>query len=253
MLSRISDAKNKRLGPESFDAHATSYADRTIAKIFRRYEEIMKEYNALDFDDLLLAMLRVLEEREDVREDLRARFRYVMVDEYQDTNRPQYEIANLLAGKNGNLCVVGDPDQSIYKWRGADIRNILDFERDFPDAVTVKLERNYRSTQVILDAASAVVSHNRGRKDKVLWTDQAGGAPIVTYRGADELDEADFIVKVVRRRFRPTTPPRPPSSTAPTRSRGRWKTACARPASRIRCSAAPASTNAARSRTHWPT
>ena len=100
---------------------------------------------------------------------------------------------------HGNLCVVGDPDQSIYKWRGADVKNILDFERDFPDAVTVKLERNYRSTQVILDAASAVVSHNRGRKDKVLWTDQAGGAPIVTYRGADELDEADFIVKVVRR------------------------------------------------------
>ncbi len=138
-----------------------------------------------------------------------------------------------------NLCVVGDPDQSIYKWRGADIRNILDFERDFPDAVTVKLERNYRSTQVILDAASAVISHNRDRKDKRLWTDQAGGAPIVTYRGVDELDEADFIVKVGaaggagRLRGRGRRPL--PHQRAVARHRRR---ACAPPASPTRSSAA---------------
>ena len=134
-----------------------------------------------------------------VRERYARRFRFAMVDEYQDTNRPQYLLVKQLVSVHSNLCVVGDPDQSIYKWRGADLRNILDFEHDFPDAVTVKLERNYRSTQVILDAASAVVRNNRGRKDKVLWTDQAGGAPIVTFRGADELDEADFIVRIVRR------------------------------------------------------
>jgi DNA helicase-2/ATP-dependent DNA helicase PcrA len=122
-----------------------------------------------------------------------------MIDEYQDTNRPQYLLVKQLVSVHGNLCVVGDPDQSIYKWRGADLRNILDFERDFPAATTVKLERNYRSTQVILDAASAVVRHNKDRKDKVLWTDRAGGAPIVVYRGADELDEADFVVRVIRK------------------------------------------------------
>ena len=187
-----------------------------------------------------------------MRERYARRFRFAMIDEYQDTNRPQYLLVKQLVSVHGNLCVVGDPDQSIYKWRGADVKNILDFEHDFPDAVTVKLERNYRSTQVILDAASAVVSHNRGRKDKVLWTDQAGGAPIVTYRGADELDEADFIVQDHPAQLStPTARPRRRCCIAPMRSRERSKTGCAWPASPTRCSAAPGSTSARRSRTRW--
>src|SRR5262249_52747921 len=125
-------------------------------------------------------------------------FRFVMVDEYQDTNRPQYLLIRRLAETYRNLCVVGDPDQSIYKWRGADLRNILDFEEDFGDAKIVKLERNYRSTQIILDAATAVISQNRNRKDKRLWTDRQGGDRIVYYRGGDELEEADFITRTAR-------------------------------------------------------
>ena len=133
-----------------------------------------------------------------MRERYARKFQFVMVDEYQDTNRPQYLLIKQVAGAHRNLAVVGDPDQSIYKWRGADLRNILDFETDFPESVVVRLERNYRSTQVILDAASAVISNNRNRKEKTLWTDRKGGAKIVYFRGADELEEADYITKVAR-------------------------------------------------------
>ncbi len=163
------------------------------------YLKALTDASAVDFDDLLLKAVELFDKVPAVRERYARRFRFAMIDEYQDTNRPQYLLVKQLVSVHHNLCVVGDPDQSIYKWRGADVKNILDFKHDFPRAVTVKLERNYRSTQVILDAASAVVSRNSGREDKRLWTDQAGGAPIVTYRGADELDEADFIVKVVRK------------------------------------------------------
>src|SRR5207237_3715344 len=137
-----------------------------------------------------------------VRDKYANKFVHVMVDEYQDTNRPQYLLIQRLAGHHRNLCVVGDPDQSIYKWRGADLRNILDFEHDFPEARIVKLERNYRSTQVILDAASAVISQNRNRKDKRLYTERKGGAKIRYYRAADDLDEAEFIARTAR-----TAPP----------------------------------------------
>ncbi len=198
VLSRISHAKNRMEGPDSF-TNAWNFRDREIGKLYQGYLDALRDASALDFDDLLLKVVELFDTVPAVRERYARRFRFAMVDEYQDTNRPQYLLVKQLVSVHGNLCVVGDPDQSIYKWRGADVNNILDFERDFPDATTVKLERNYRSTQVILDAASAVVSHNRGRKDKVLWTDQAGGAPIVTYRGADELDEADFIVRIIRR------------------------------------------------------
>ena len=158
----------------------------------------MKDASALDFDDLLLKTVDLFENSIAVRQKYSQQFRFVMVDEYQDTNRPQYMLIRRLAEVYRNLCVVGDPDQSIYKWRGADLRNILDFEQDFPEATTVKLERNYRSTQVILDAASAVISQNRNRKDKHLWTDQKGGARIVYFRGGDELEEADFITRTAR-------------------------------------------------------
>ena len=200
VLSRISHAKNRMEGPETF-ADTWNPRDKEIGRLYSGYLKALADASALDFDDLLLKTVELFDRVPAVRERYARRFRFAMIDEYQDTNRPQYLLVKQLVSVHGNLCVVGDPDQSIYKWRGADVKNILDFEHDFPDAVTVKLERNYRSTQVILDAASAVVSRNRGRKDKVLWTDQAGGAPIVTYRGADELDEADFIVRTIRRGF----------------------------------------------------
>jgi DNA helicase-2/ATP-dependent DNA helicase PcrA len=201
VLSRISHAKNRMEGPEVFTTSTWNPRDKEIGRLYAGYLKALADASAVDFDDLLLKTVELFDKAPAVRERYARRFRFAMIDEYQDTNRPQYLLVKQLVSVHGNLCVVGDPDQSIYKWRGADVNNILDFEHDFPDAVTVKLERNYRSTQVILDAASAVVRHNRGRKDKVLWTDQAGGAPIVTYRGADELDEADFIVRSIRRGF----------------------------------------------------
>ena len=198
-LSRISHAKNRMETPADV-AGASSWnrRDEQIAKVYAFYLNALKECNALDFDDLLLKTVDLFEQSEKVRTKYATQFKFVMVDEYQDTNRPQYLLIRRLAEAHRNLCVVGDPDQSIYKWRGADLRNILDFEHDFPEAVTVKLERNYRSTQIILDAASAVISQNRNRKDKHLWTDRKGGARITYYRGNDELEEADFITRSAR-------------------------------------------------------
>ena len=159
---------------------------------------MLRESNALDFDDLLLKTVELFDKAEHVRRRYASRFRYVMVDEYQDTNRPQYLLIKQLAGEHRNLAVVGDPDQSIYKWRGADLRNILDFEQDFPEATIVRLERNYRSTQIILDAASAVIQQNRNRKEKRLYTERKGGAKIVYFRGDDDLEEADFVGRTIR-------------------------------------------------------
>src|SRR5258706_4498930 len=198
-LSRISHAKNKMEGPDGVAGNAGwNRRDEHIAKIYAYYLNALKESNALDFDDLLLKTVELFEQSERVRSKYAQQFRFVMVDEYQDTNRPQYLLIRRLAAVHRNLCVVGDPDQSIYKWRGADLKNILDFERDFGDAHIVRLEQNYRSTQVILDAASAVISRNRNRKEKHLWTDRKGGARIVYFRGGDELEEADFITRTAR-------------------------------------------------------
>ncbi len=196
-LSRISHLRNRMEGPETLRG-TYNIRDEQIAKIYERYVTGLRDANALDFDDLLLRTVELFETSEQAREFYARKFRYVMIDEYQDTNRPQYMLIKRLAEFHRNLAVVGDPDQSIYKWRGADLRNILDFEQDFPEAATVRLEQNYRSTQVILDAASAVISQNRNRKDKRLWTDRQGGSKIVSYRGNDELEEADFIVRTVK-------------------------------------------------------
>jgi DNA helicase-2/ATP-dependent DNA helicase PcrA len=196
-LSRISQAKNRMEGPESLRGN-WNIRDEQIAKIYEKYLTALKDANALDFDDLLLKTVDLFEGSEQVREFYSRKFRFVMVDEYQDTNRPQYLLIRRLAEAYRNLAVVGDPDQSIYKWRGADLKNILDFEHDFGDAKIVRLEQNYRSTQVILDAASAVISQNRNRKEKRLWTDRAGGSKIVYFRGNDELEEADFITKSIK-------------------------------------------------------
>src|SRR5256886_372740 len=195
-LSRISHAKNRMEAPDAVEANAGwNRRDEHIAKIYAYYLNALNESNALDFDDLLLKTVELFEKAERVRTKYAEQFRFVMVDEYQDTNRPQYLLISRLAGLHRNLCVVGDPDQSIYKWRGADLRNILDFEHDFPEAKIVKLERNYRSTQVILDAATAVISMNRNRKAKRLWTDRKGGTRIRHFRGSDDLEEADFITR----------------------------------------------------------
>jgi DNA helicase II / ATP-dependent DNA helicase PcrA len=198
-LARISHAKNRMEGPEAIAANAGwNRKDEQIAKVYEYYLRALKDSNALDFDDLLLKTVDLFEQSAHVRSKYAEQFRFVMVDEYQDTNRPQYLLIRRLAEVHRNLAVVGDPDQSIYKWRGADLRNILDFEHDFPETTIVKLERNYRSTQVILDAASAVIRQNRNRKDKQLWTDRKGGHRIVYFRGGDELEEADFITRTAR-------------------------------------------------------
>ena len=197
-LARISQAKNRMETPQAIATAAWNPRDEQFAKVYARYATALTGSNALDFDDLLLKTVDLFQQSERVRTKYAEQFRFVMVDEYQDTNRPQYLLIRSLADVHRNLCVVGDPDQSIYKWRGADLRNILDFERDFPEARIVKLERNYRSTQIILDAASGVIRQNQNRKDKHLWTDRKGGDRIVYFRGTDELEEADFITRTAR-------------------------------------------------------
>ena len=195
--ARISEAKNRMEDAADIRASGHGFRDEQLARVYERYEAALAGANALDFDDLLLKTVALFDSSESARRRYTAQFRYVMVDEYQDTNRPQYELIRHLASHR-NLCVVGDPDQSIYKWRGADIRNILDFEKDFPETVIVRLERNYRSTQVILDAARGVISRNRSRPEKRLWTDRAAGDPVVCHRAQDELEEADFVVRRLR-------------------------------------------------------
>jgi DNA helicase-2/ATP-dependent DNA helicase PcrA len=195
VLGAISRAKNDMLDATFLADNAASYHERQVAKLARRYERALREAGALDFDDLLLQAVRLFEEAPEVLARYQQRWRYVHVDEYQDTNRPQYLWVKALAASHANLCVVGDDDQSIYAWRGADVTNILEFERDWPQATVVKLERNYRSTQLILDAAHAVVSRNPSRSEKKLWTDRDGGAPITLFEAYDEEEEAEWIAR----------------------------------------------------------
>ncbi len=194
LLSAISSAKNEMILPDEFELNAGGdFAKMKIAKVYREYEAQMKANNALDFDDLLVKTVQLLQTHPDVLESYQERFRYIMVDEYQDTNTVQFQLVSLLAGKYKNLCVVGDDDQSIYKFRGANIRNILDFEHEFPDAKVIKLEQNYRSTGNILNAANSVIANNRGRKEKSLWTENGEGELIRLRQFDTAFDEADFI------------------------------------------------------------
>ena len=195
-LSVISKAKDKRQGPEQFSKHAGRSGDYRmdrIAQLYAEYEKRLHEANALDFDDIILKTVELLEQFEDVRTYYQRKFHYVMIDEYQDTNQLQYQLTALLAGGYENICVVGDDDQSIYKFRGATIENILSFEKQFKGARVIRLEQNYRSTQAILNAANAVISHNRGRKGKKLWTQNAAGDRITVYEASSESDEANYI------------------------------------------------------------
>lgn len=191
----ISRAKNDMQSPEEFAAEARDFTERTVARIFKRYDALLAERNAVDFDDLLVRTAGLLRSSADVREELEARFHYVLIDEYQDTNHAQYLIARGLTSIHRNICATGDPDQSIYGWRGADIRNILEFERDYPDATVVRLEQNFRSTQSILSAAGALIARNRRRKKKDIWTENEPGARVRFWNCADEHDEAVRIAR----------------------------------------------------------
>ena len=204
VLSRISWAKNHMLDPQEIYLQSGDPKTEKIAHIFEEYRKELRKANAMDFDDLLLEAMRLLKSVAAVREYYNRRFQYLLVDEYQDTNRPQYELMRLLAGDRHNVCAVGDEDQSIYSWRGADIRNILEFERDFPEAKIVRLEQNYRSTQNILEAASVVVANNVRRKGKNLWTSRQGGAKIGYYEAPDGENEALFAADTISKYVRQT-------------------------------------------------
>jgi superfamily I DNA/RNA helicase len=202
VLGRISWAKNHMIDPQEYYLASKDPNSERVAHIYEGYRKELLKNNALDFDDLLLEAVRLLKVSTEARERYQRRYRYLLVDEYQDTNRPQYELMKLLAGEEKNVCAVGDEDQSIYSWRGADIRNILEFEKDFPNARIVRLEQNYRSTQVILEAAGAVVAKNIKRKGKKLWTDRQGGSLIGYYEAPDGENEALFIADRIQRFLR---------------------------------------------------
>ena len=193
MIGAISDAKNKLLFASDFRKQARDFYQQKVADVYEYYERELRKNNALDFDDLLLVAVKLLQSNEAVLDKYSKRFRYVMIDEYQDTNHAQYLLAKLLASHWKNIAVVGDADQSIYAWRGADIQNILDFEKDYPNCTSIKLEQNYRSTKIILDAANAVIENNEGRPKKNLWTDKTEGAKIQHFTAQSEHEEAAFI------------------------------------------------------------
>lgn len=203
LLAAISSAKNEMISAQEYALNAQGdFGKEKIAKVYQEYEKQMHANNALDFDDLLVKTVQLFETQPDVLENYQERFRYIMVDEYQDTNTVQFQLVSLLAGKYRNLCVVGDDDQSIYKFRGANIKNILNFEQEFPDATVIKLEQNYRSTGNILDAANAVISNNVGRKDKQLWTDNGEGEKIKFCQFDTGYDEAEYIADDIEREVR---------------------------------------------------
>ena len=197
--AHISDAKNRLLDVAAFTAQVTDFFAEQVAKIYALYQSKLQENNALDFDDLLMLTVELLTKNEELRTKYQKKFQYILVDEYQDTNGAQYAITKLLAAEHRNICVVGDADQSIYGWRGADMRNIMNFEKDYPEATVILLEQNYRSTKNILAAANAVIENNLTRKKKELWTDNPTGDHITIYEGATEKNEASYIVREVER------------------------------------------------------
>ena len=203
VLGEISRQKDSMTDPEdSFSQAGDDFRLKTIANIYKLYQKRLKEANAVDFDDLILLTVRLFEQEPDVLLHYQRLYRYILVDEYQDTNQLQYRLVSLLSAGHQNLCVVGDDDQSIYKFRGATIENILSFEHQFQHATVIRLEQNYRSTQNILDTANAVIAHNRGRKGKTLWTDHGAGDKIVVYRARDDLDESMYVADQIAENIR---------------------------------------------------
>lgn len=199
LASVISQAKNNLWSPQRYEQMAGSFYERVAADVYRLYQEKLRENNALDFDDLIMQTVFLLAQYPEVLQYYQKLFRYIMIDEYQDTNHAQYILAKLLAGGYRNICAVGDPDQSIYGWRGADIQNILNFEKDYSDALIIKLEQNYRSTKTILQAANEVIRYNQSRKEKNLWTENEEGLPLVVYPADDEWGEAWYVAQEIYR------------------------------------------------------
>ena len=203
LLSAISSAKNELISPEEYQLDAAGdWNKQVISKVYAAYQHVLKQNTALDFDDLLMKTVELFQSQPDVLDSYQERFKYLMVDEYQDTNTAQFALVNLLAKKYRNLCVVGDDDQSIYRFRGANIRNILDFEKNFPDAKVIKLEQNYRSTQNILNAANAVIANNRGRKKKTLWSDRDEGEMVHLRQFMNAFEEAEYVAGDIRAKVR---------------------------------------------------
>lgn len=198
ILGQIGGAKNELVSPEEYGNFAMGPFQQAVHQVYERYQALLKGANALDFDDILLKTLELFEQHPEILAQYQERFRYLMVDEYQDTNKAQYRLVKLLAKKHRNIFAIGDDWQSVYSWRGADFRNILDFHKDYPDAKIIKLEQNYRSTQTILDAAQSVITKNEERSDKKLWTDGPVGTPITVVECLNEKDEGDFIVREVQ-------------------------------------------------------
>ena len=202
LLAKISAAKNEMISPDEYEKSVSRWEDKRVAEIYRAYQEQLKKNNALDFDDLLLKTVELFRDCPEALDYYQERFRYIMVDEYQDTNTVQFQFVSRLAARYRNLCVVGDDDQSIYKFRGANIGNILDFEKVFPDAKVIKLEQNYRSTQNILDAANEVIRHNKGRKEKRLWTENGTGDKVNFRQFQSGFEEAEFVAGEIGRKVR---------------------------------------------------
>ena len=197
VLGTISAAKNRLLGPAEYEREASNFFERKVAQVYRAYQQALVKSSAVDFDDMLRLSVKLLDKNPDLLERMRDRINYLLVDEFQDTNHAQMRLVHQLIGESGNLTAVGDEDQGIYRWRGADLDNVLEFERYFPGATVRKLERNYRSTQNILSASGALVAHNEQRRDKSLWTDIGAGAPIDLYRARDDQDEARWVVNLL--------------------------------------------------------
>jgi DNA helicase-2/ATP-dependent DNA helicase PcrA len=199
MAAAIGKSKDVVRGPAEFASLAGNFYEETVARVYEAYEMRKRAAAALDFDDLIMETVRLFQEHEEVLEHYQERFRYILIDEYQDTNRAQYQLVNMLAAKYGNVCVVGDADQGVYSWRGATIQNLLDFERDYPEAAVFLMEQNYRSSQNILAVANALIEHNVQRKPKSLWTEAAGGELVVKFRAEDEHEEALFVAEEIER------------------------------------------------------
>src|SRR5690554_3625439 len=197
ILASISKAKDELITAEQYPVSGGDYWQQVVSKVYTKYQEKLKKSNALDFDDLIMVTVQMLQEHPELLRKYQDRFRYILVDEYQDTNMAQYMLVQLMAEQSGNICVVGDEDQSIYAFRGADIRNILEFEKDFPGAAVIKLEENYRSTKTILGAANSVIRNNTERKDKTLWTNREQGEKVVFHQGESERHEARFVADTI--------------------------------------------------------
>src|SRR3989338_4153532 len=197
ILSHISNAKNQLIGPKEYTSYAHDNFSEKVAQIYPMYQNALRKNNALDFDDIIMRTVELFEKFPEVLEEYREKFKFISVDEYQDTNRAQYTLINLLAAKYQNICVIGDIDQSIYSWRGATIQNILDFEKDYKDVKVVTLEQNYRSTQIILDASNHIIKKNNRRRPKNLWTEREGGEKIKEFIADNERHEAELVSKEI--------------------------------------------------------